>query len=133
MRPRNARTSPRTCSRACASMPCTEFPLTTAGWNAAASSMPIASIAVFLKKTAMEAIGIEEAAAFQPAVVRGNSVHGIEAQALEHVRGDVRAFLGRIDRYRMQGVELGGDHSKQTELHADHRLRSAVPRPLACD
>src|SRR6516164_4971407 len=75
-----------------------------------------------LKETAMEAIGIEEAAALQPAVVRGNSVHGVEPQALEHVRGDVRALLGRVDRYWMQGVELRGDHSEQTELHADPPL-----------
>src|SRR6516225_791761 len=61
-----------------------------------------------LQKAPMEAIGIEKTAAFQPAVVGGYAVHGIEAQALKYMRGDVGALLGRIDRDRVQGVELWG-------------------------
>src|SRR4029077_21215990 len=75
-----------------------------------------------LEKTAMEAIGIEKAAMPQPAVVGGDAVHGVEAQALEHVCDDVRALLGCIDCDRMEGVELGGDHAKQGELQTDPPL-----------
>src|SRR5919108_1641354 len=86
-----------------------------------------------LKKAAVEAVGIEKAAAFQPAVVGGNAVGAYEALALEHVGGDVRALLGRVDRDRVERVELGDDHVEQCELQADPPLaqrysETATPR-----
>jgi hypothetical protein len=86
-----------------------------------------------LKKATMEAIGMEQAVALQPAAVRRDSVGALEAQALEHVRGDVRALLGRINRDRVKGIELGGKHPEQGELQshpppAQGRFEAARPR-----
>src|SRR6516165_493441 len=67
-----------------------------------------------LQKAVMEAIVIEKAAALQPAVVRGNSIHGVEAQAAEDVCGDVRALFGRVDRDRVKGVELRSDQTEHS-------------------
>src|SRR5690349_17759772 len=70
----------------------------------------------------METIGIEKATARQPAVVRGNPVHGVEAQDLEYLCDDGGTFLGRIDRGRVQRVELRGDRTEQSELQTDPPL-----------
>src|SRR5271154_3379206 len=86
-----------------------------------------------LKKATMEAIGMEQAVALQPAAVGRDPVGALEAQALEHVRGDVRALLGRIYRDRVKGVELEGEHPEPGELQthpppAQRRFEATGPR-----
>src|SRR3974390_3335328 len=84
-----------------------------------------------LEKAAMEPIGIDKTSALQPARVGGYAVQRVEAWAAERVRRDVRALLGRIDGYRVQGVELPGDHPEERELQTDPPLAPCCCEPPA--
>src|SRR3974377_1813439 len=84
-----------------------------------------------LQKAAMKTIGIDKTSALQPAGGGGYAVQGVEALASERMGSDVRALLGRIDGYRVQGVELPGDHAEHRELQTDPPLAPCCCEPPA--
>ena len=72
-----------------------------------------------LQEAAMETERRVMAVCIQPVLIGRNPVGGVEAQALEHLRGDVGTFLRRVGGDGMKRRDPGREQPEQGEFRTD--------------